>query len=61
MKNTEVYTTDMPDFNSMEIGDAVIDGGTATVPVTLDGETDDIELVLEEGNWKIGSEDMDFM
>jgi hypothetical protein len=58
---SEMITAEMPDFSSVEIGDAVIDGETATVPVTLDGETEDIELILENGSWKIGGESMDFM
>lgn len=59
--SSEMITAEMPDFSSVEIGEAVIDGETATVPVTLDGDTEDIELVLEDGNWKIGTEGMDFM
>jgi len=59
--SSEMITAEMPDFSTVEIGDAVIDGEIATVPVTVDGETDDIELILEDGNWKIGGESMDFM
>ncbi len=59
--SSEMITAEMPDFSTVEIGDAVIDGETATVPVTVDGETDDIELILEDGNWKVGGEGMDFM
>jgi hypothetical protein len=59
--SSEMLTSEMPDFSEVEIGEAVIDGETATVPVTLDGETDDIELILEDGSWKIGSEGMNFM
>jgi methylmalonyl-CoA mutase cobalamin-binding subunit len=59
--SSEMITAEMPDFSSVEIGDAVIDGETATVPVTLDGETNDIELILEDGNWKVGGEGLDFM
>ena len=58
---SEMVTADMPDFSAVEIGAAVIDGETATVPVTMDGETEEIELILENGNWKIGGEGMDFM
>ncbi|MCD4708127.1 MAG: hypothetical protein K8S62_10360 [Candidatus Sabulitectum sp.] len=59
--SSEMMTSEMPDFSTVEIGEAVIDGETATVPVTMDGDTEDIELVLEDGNWKIGGEGMNFM
>lgn len=59
--SSEMVTSEMPDFSTVEIGEAVIDGETATVPVTMDGDTDDIELVLEGGSWKVGGEDMGFM
>ncbi|MCP4647060.1 MAG: hypothetical protein GY852_04890 [bacterium] len=58
---SEMVTAEMPDFSGVEIGAAVIDGETAVVPVTMDGDTDEIELVLENGEWKIGGEGMDFM
>ena len=51
----------MSDFSAVEIGTATIDGETATVPVTMDGDTEDIELLLEDGAWKIGGDGMDFM
>ncbi len=59
--SSEMVTAEMPDLSAVEIGAAVIDGDVATVPVTMDGETEDIELILEDGNWKIGGEGMDFM
>lgn len=59
--SSEMMTEEMPDFSTVEIGEAVIDGETATVPVTMDGDTEDIELILEDGNWKIGGEGMNFM
>ncbi len=35
----------------IEIGDATINGETAVVPVTIEGETEQIHLVLENGQW----------
>jgi len=35
----------------IEIGDATINGETAVVPVTIEGETEEIHLVLENGQW----------
>lgn len=58
---SEMVTAEMPDLSAIEIGAAVIDGETATVPVTMDGETEDIDLILEDGSWKIAGEGMDFM
>ncbi len=58
---SEMLAAEMPDFSTVVVGTAVIDGETATVPVTMDGETEDMELVLEDGSWKIGGGDMDFM
>ena len=45
---------ELPDFSSVEIGEAVIDGETAMVPVTIDGDTEEVELILEDGEWKLG-------
>ena len=59
--SSEMATAEMPDFSAVEIGAAVIDGDIALVPVTMDGDTEEIELVLENGNWKIGGDGMDFM
>lgn len=58
--SSEMVTAEMPDLSAVEIGEAVIDGDIATVSVTMDGETDEIELLLEDGNWKIGGDGMDF-
>ncbi len=61
--SSEETTEEMPDFSAIEIGVAVIDvnGETATVPVTFEGETTDIPLILEDGSWKIAGDDMGFM
>jgi len=61
MMGSEMLAEEMPDFSNVEIGAAVIDGETATVPVTVDGETEDIELVLEDGSWKITGDAMSMM
>lgn len=34
-------------------GEAVIDGNNATVPFTINGETNDIKLKKEDGVWKV--------
>ncbi|PIE52899.1 hypothetical protein CSA37_04455 [Candidatus Fermentibacteria bacterium] len=54
MFQSEMLAEELPDFTNVQIGEAVIDGETATVPVTVDGETNDVELVLEDGQWKLG-------
>ncbi|MCK5840916.1 MAG: hypothetical protein KAH31_02020 [Candidatus Sabulitectum sp.] len=59
--SSEMLASDMPDFSAVEIGTATIDGETALVPVTMDGDSDDIELVLENGSWKIAGDGMNFM
>lgn len=61
MLSSEMVASQMPDFSTVVIGEAVVDGDVAMVPVTLDGDTEDMELVLEDGKWKIGGEGMDFM
>ncbi|MCK5786715.1 MAG: SUMF1/EgtB/PvdO family nonheme iron enzyme [Candidatus Sabulitectum sp.] len=37
----------------IEIGEATINGETALVPVTIEGETEEIQLVLENGQWVV--------
>lgn len=52
------------DMAELEIGDAVIDGETAVVEITIKmefmgestEETDEVELIMEDGAWKISSE-----
>lgn len=51
---SEMMAAEMPDFSNVEIGEAVIDGDEAMVPVTIDGETEEVELILENGEWKLG-------
>ncbi len=55
MLTSEAASADMPDLSNVEIGETVIaeDGQTAVVNVTADGESEELELVLEDGNWKI--------
>ncbi|MCD4708126.1 MAG: DUF4829 domain-containing protein [Candidatus Sabulitectum sp.] len=57
---SEVFTEEMPDFSNVEIGEAIIDEEDAKVLVTIDGDTEEFELVLEDGNWKI-DDGMNFM
>ena len=49
------FDTEFPDFSSvmMEIGDAIIDGETAVVPVTIDGSVNNIELFIKDDCWKL--------
>ncbi len=54
MFSSEMLMAEMPDFSNVEIGEAVIDGEAAMVPVTIDGETEEVELTLENGEWKLG-------
>jgi hypothetical protein len=61
MLGSEMLAAEMPDFSTVVIGEAVIDGETATVPITTDSVTTEIELVLEEGNWKISGDGMGSM
>ncbi len=58
---SELVTAEIPDLSGIEVGTAVIDGETASVPVTIDGESSDVQLILEDGSWKIAGEGMNFM
>ena len=51
----EEASASMPDPSDVTIGETVIseDGQTATVSITVDDDEINIELVLEEGKWKI--------
>ncbi len=51
--NSEVLSTEMPDFRNVVVGETLIDGDDAMVFVTIDGDQKEFELVLENGNWKI--------
>jgi len=55
MLGNEVAATSMPDLSDVTIGETVIseDGQSATVAVTADGDEEELELILEDGNWKI--------
>lgn len=55
MLSSEAPPADMPDLSNVEIGETVIaeDGQTAIVHFTSDGESKELELLLEDGNWKI--------
>ena len=52
---TLILDADLPDFSSaaIEIGEAIIDGETAIVPVTINGSDDQVELFIEDGSWKL--------
>jgi hypothetical protein len=56
--NSSAYADQLPDFSDTEFGSARIYGDKAIVPVTTNGSTQDMELVLEEGNWKIAGNGM---
>ncbi len=55
MLSSEEASADMPDLSNVVIGETVIaeDGLTAVVNVSADGEEEELELILEDGNWKI--------
>ncbi len=50
---SEVFTAEMSDLNCIEMGETIIHGDKAIVPVTIEGYEKEFELVLENGNWKI--------
>lgn len=50
---SEMMADEMPDFSDAVVGEAVIEGDQAMVPVTFGDDTEEIELVLEDGSWKI--------
>ncbi|MCP4647059.1 MAG: hypothetical protein GY852_04885 [bacterium] len=50
---SELMAEEMPDFSEAVIGEAIIEGDEAMVPVTFGDETEEIELILEDGAWKI--------
>lgn len=59
--SSPVFASELPDFSSAEFGKAAIYGDRALVPVTMDGNTEEIELVLEDGNWKIVGDGMEIL
>ncbi|MCK5840918.1 MAG: hypothetical protein KAH31_02030 [Candidatus Sabulitectum sp.] len=50
---SEVFTTEMSDLNSIETGETIIHGDNAIVLVIIEGYEKEFELVLENGYWKI--------
>jgi len=56
--NSATYSEQLPDYSSAQFGEARIYGDRSLVPVTLNGEKKDIELVLENSCWKIAAIDM---
>ena len=54
MLQSELMQAELPDFSTMEIGEPVIEGEDAVVPIVLEGESEEIELILENGEWKLG-------
>ena len=57
---SEVMAEEMPDFSTAVIGESIIEGEKAMVEVTIDGDTNEIELILQDGEWKL-EEGLDFM
>lgn len=55
MLSSEIASADMPDLSNVVIGETTIseDGQSAVVDVTTDGEEEELELILEDGSWKI--------
>jgi len=54
MLQSDMMRAELPDFSTMEIGEPVIEGDEAVVPIVLEGENEEIELVRENGEWKLG-------
>ncbi|MCK5115388.1 MAG: hypothetical protein KAR44_02235 [Candidatus Aegiribacteria sp.] len=53
MLQSELMQAELPDFSTIEIGEPVIEGEDALVPIVLEGESEEVELVLEDGEWKL--------
>ena len=51
--NSPAYAADLPDFSGAEFGEVTIIDNRAIVPVTIDGNTEPIELIIENDEWKI--------
>lgn len=58
--SSEMLSDEIPDFSNVVFGETVIDEDDAMVFVTIDGDQEEFELVLENGNWKI-DDGMNFM
>ncbi len=58
--SSEVIAEEMPDFSPAVIGETIIEGEKAMVEVTIDGDTNEFELILQDGEWKL-EEGLDFM
>jgi len=56
--NSPVYADELPDFSSAEFGEATIVDNRAIVPVTIDNNTEPIELIIENDEWKIVGNNM---
>ncbi len=55
MLTSEAGSAEMPDLSNVVIGETTIseDGQSAIVNITADGEEEELELLLEDGSWKI--------
>jgi len=40
-------------LDQIEVGEASIDGESGTVEITLEGQTDTVNVVQEDGEWKV--------
>ncbi len=58
---SSAYSDDLPDFSDAEFGEASIYGDRALVPVTIHGDIEEIELVLENQSWKIVGHGMEML
>ena len=54
MLQSELMKAELPDFSTIEIGEPVIEGDEAVVPIVLEGESEEVELIRENGEWKLG-------
>lgn len=56
-----VYADELPDFSNAVFGETTIEGDRALVPVTIDDSTEEMELVLENGKWKIVGDGLEIL
>ncbi len=56
--NSPVYADELPDFSNAEFGEVTIVDNRAIVPVTIDNNTEPIELIIENDEWKIVGNNM---
>ena len=53
-----MYAAELPDFSSADFGEVTIVDNRAIIPVTIDNNTEPIELIIENDEWKIVGSNM---